>query len=312
MTVWPMSGNFASTLVLAAAATGAAIGSGAAANVLTDAGPDSKGPTPAAWSVASAVMTAAIGLAAIHRDPPMITAAVGVCFSSSVAVMTLGLGIVLVVAGRAKKETTTVVSRRAALLLPVALLAFFIGFNGAIRPATAGMLVLEGVAIFPLCVRPVSRSAWRLSSIVQLIVALALVAASGWAAMSAAEGLARGGELFRSGVLPSLVLGPVVALPMIPAVATLAESGFSTAAIDALVMLVLCNLCAVLPLLAFFHPQITIPLLTWRLDTLLLLVVGMLLLPPSIGRWSLGRREGIALIVCFVAYLMITLIATIG
>jgi hypothetical protein len=250
-------------------------------------------------------MTLAIGLAAIHHDPAM----------------TLGLGVVLVVANRAAAETPVigkgvVAGRTSSLLLPVALLTQLIGFSGIIRRSHAVMLVIEGIAIAPLCVRMIRprdvRVGVRVGGVVQLMLSIGLIALSGWAAVTAVANLAEQSELFRPAIANSLVLGPVVVLPMIPLLATMAENGMATAALETLVLFVLLNLCGVLPAIAAVHPGMTIPMLSWRLDSLLLVVIGLLLLPPAIGRWTLGKREGLALMACFVAYLMITLIATLG
>lgn len=44
------------------------------------------------------------------------------------------------------------------------------------------------------------------------------------------------------------------------------------------------------------------PVSTWRVDSVLLLVVSILLLPFAAGRMKLGRAEGMALVVLFLAY----------
>ena len=268
-----------------------------------------------AWALAFAMMTAAIGVSAIHHEPSMPTAAVGVCFSASVTAMTLALGIVLIVANRAAaqrvadRQVEAAVAGRAGTLLPVALLTMLVGFSGTLQPKHAAMLAVEGLAIVPLCLR-FGRLSINAAGVIQLLIAFGLIALSGWAAITATAGLSAGSDLFRPAVASSLVLGPIVVLPMIPMLATLAENGMATEAIETLVLLVLLNLCGVLPILAALHPGMAIPILSWRLDSLLLVVIGLLLLPPAIGRWTLGKREGVALVAGFVVYLMITLIVT--
>jgi hypothetical protein len=45
----------------------------------------------------------------------------------------------------------------------------------------------------------------------------------------------------------------------------------------------------------------------WRIDTVVLIVVGVLLLPVSIGKWRLGREEGMVLLAGYFFYLTTTL-----
>lgn len=48
----------------------------------------------------------------------------------------------------------------------------------------------------------------------------------------------------------------------------------------------------------------TYPMVTWRVDTVLLVLLGFLLLPISLGRWRLGRVEGMALIALYAIYVL--------
>lgn len=49
-------------------------------------------------------------------------------------------------------------------------------------------------------------------------------------------------------------------------------------------------------------PPVLMPLVTWRVDSVLLVVVGVLLLPIGFGRFKLGRAEGAWLILIYLAY----------
>jgi hypothetical protein len=49
-------------------------------------------------------------------------------------------------------------------------------------------------------------------------------------------------------------------------------------------------------------PHVAMPLATWRVDTVLLVVVSVMLLPIGTGRFRLGRSEGVALILLYLAY----------
>jgi hypothetical protein len=52
-------------------------------------------------------------------------------------------------------------------------------------------------------------------------------------------------------------------------------------------------------------PALVFPIIVWRIDTVVLLVLGLVLLPAAIGRWSLGKRDGVIMIFVYVAYLMV-------
>jgi hypothetical protein len=51
--------------------------------------------------------------------------------------------------------------------------------------------------------------------------------------------------------------------------------------------------------------EMVFPVLVWRVDTVALLVLGLVLLPAAIGRWTLGRRDGVIMLFVYVAYLMV-------
>jgi Ca2+/Na+ antiporter len=48
------------------------------------------------------------------------------------------------------------------------------------------------------------------------------------------------------------------------------------------------------------------PLAVWRVDTTILIVVGMMLVPVSLGRWPLRRVEGFVLTLLFFVYLVVS------
>jgi Ca2+/Na+ antiporter len=49
---------------------------------------------------------------------------------------------------------------------------------------------------------------------------------------------------------------------------------------------------------------INFPMASWRVDTVLILVMGTLLSPIAFGRWRLARLEGVILIIVYAAYLV--------
>jgi len=45
------------------------------------------------------------------------------------------------------------------------------------------------------------------------------------------------------------------------------------------------------------------PLAAWRIDTVVLAALGLLLIPAAVGRWELGRGEGLGLVIGYAIYL---------
>ena len=44
----------------------------------------------------------------------------------------------------------------------------------------------------------------------------------------------------------------------------------------------------------------------WRVDTTVLIVAGVFLLPVALGKWALNREEGMILIAAYFFYLVVT------
>jgi Ca2+/Na+ antiporter len=137
-------------------------------------------------------------------------------------------------------------------------------------------------------------------------------------------------------VAATVVLGPGLILPILGSGTTLASEGRSAEAMTAYVGLSLLNLCLLLPMVivvgyltpgihevvaALRHATtmpgsplgaiaekadaIAFPLAVWRVDTVLLVALGLMLLPAALGRWPLGRREGVGMILGYWAYLLV-------
>jgi Ca2+/Na+ antiporter len=133
------------------------------------------------------------------------------------------------------------------------------------------------------------------------------------------------------GLIALAVLSPLLVLPMLGTGAIAAHHGKLNAALGSVVGVVLLNLCLLVPLVVAAHyvNQLTVswpggdrtweairqnlrplpyPLAVWRVDTVLLIVLGLLLVPVSLGRWSLTRLEGLALAFVYAAYLVVSTI----
>jgi Ca2+/Na+ antiporter len=343
----PLSDELASFLLLG----GAAVAGYAAVRGAVDALIASDDPAPARRAMLHSTMTAIVSFAAIFHHPALLDIAVGAPFAAVMAALTLALGVVLFVAmprdpSHRHSAARPQIHRVWAFILPTGLLTLLIGFSGELSPTSAVILASEGVAVLIVGMgsrkrEPITQALTDVNSIesykrppghrglvvLQLILSVLLAVAAGWGMVQGAAGLKLHDPAFRPGVAAVLALGPAIVLPMIPPLATLAEHGRRDDATTAIVGFSLINLCAVLPLIVFAWRLLQIaapttqpseaialpfPLLVWRLDTVLLCTVGLLLLPTAIGRWTLSRLEGAGLVGVYVLYLFLTLIISHG
>src|SRR5258706_15089270 len=147
-----------------------------------------------------------------------------------------------------------------------------------------------------------------------------LAMAGAWFAVKGTIGLGHLRVHPPPGVVAATLWSFLLALPMIQSGRQLALAGASWGPLTGLVGVVLLNLCVLLPMIAlapyvsaFFRgfryehrllidwagmsPNRTVfPLAPWRVDTVVLIVLSVLQLPVAVGKWNLGRGEGMMLI----------------
>jgi Ca2+/Na+ antiporter len=181
----------------------------------------------------------------------------------------------------------------------------------------------------PLPVRP----AWLDVAEVALSVVLALV--GGWAAVTLAARAAATIPLVSTRLVAVAVLTPLLCLPMLAAAPPERAPSHTSSMASTLVALALLNLCCLVPLLtiawlvgggivaaaAATHgtyasnlivaagahaPAMPFPLATWRIDAVVLAVLGFAMVPVSLGRWQLGRWESIGLVAGYALYLAVS------
>jgi hypothetical protein len=167
--------------------------------------------------------------------------------------------------------------------------------------------------------------------IVQLILVAALLWFGGW---GITRGAVRTSSALR-GLSTSGMAGSIISLalvmPMMYGTWRQADGGRGWVPVTTQIGVVLLNLCALLPVLILLPylaniapfiahwagdslaPRGGLPTLLlfpspmWRIDNVVLIVVGILLLPVSIGKWRLGREEGMILLAGYFFYLTTTL-----
>lgn len=171
--------------------------------------------------------------------------------------------------------------------------------------------------------------------VVVLIAELTLIAVLLWlGAWSITQGTVRTASQLR-GMSTSAMAGSIVSLalvlPMTYGTWRRSAGACGWSPVTTQVGVVLLNLCALLPALillpylAVHVPKVSawagdamlwndrlpklliFPTPMWRIDNVVLIVVGVLLLPVAIGKWSLGREEGLVLIAGYFFYLTATI-----
>lgn len=363
------SANKAAALLLAIAVVGCYAASRAAAEALVGRRWSGLAQAMGLW-----IPTALVVLIAVVTRPAEI--AISVIFGTSVAALTLVLGIITISAraARAGANGSAIAvpgSRRLwGFVLPAALIALLIGFSGGVGWAHVAVLAIEGLALLSLWSQqtnapearvagsaapkalPTGSPIWRATLLVFAIVAGGIGA---WAGIRAAVDI--GAELGLPGVglSTALMLGPALVLPLIGSGAALAHEGAYDRAVEMTIGMVLLNLCVLFPLCAalwlsrpmwsglLFQPpsrtasvvddegpatspstapatapststptQTTsqfvqrlfpYPMRVWRVDTVLLVAVGLFLLPAAFGRWTITPAEGGILLAVYVIYM---------
>jgi len=170
----------------------------------------------------------------------------------------------------------------------------------------------------------------------ELVLGIGLTCLGAWLAAHFTIAASRQVQALSGTAVATVVLGPGLVLSMLGRGATLAADGRAGESISAYVTLTLLNLCLLLPIViilgylvpgtreiasSIWHTHtvpsaalslivdnakpIIYPLPVWRLDTVLLVVLGLILVPSAMGRWQLGRREGIGIILAYWTYLLI-------
>ncbi|HEX8913928.1 MAG TPA: hypothetical protein VF796_16385, partial [Humisphaera sp.] len=148
-------------------------------------------------------------------------------------------------------------------------------------------------------------------------------------------------KMLRAGVLVAGAVGPALTLPLLAAGTDLAQRGRAGDGCSAFVGVALLNVFLLVPAVVFggwvrsinggvvllpeepFNgtgvrpwldeifelvgrvPSTPLPMAVWRVDTVVLTIAGLLLVPVAAGRWRLGRLEAIVLLVGYAIYLAV-------
>jgi len=270
-------------------------------------------------------------VAAILMGRPDIATAV--LFGTSVAFLSLVLGMATFLT---PLHVLPPSKRVWPFVLPAALLALMAGFSGHLNWWHAGMLLALGGAFLLVWLEsteaPDSASESRPDSGMATVVMILVIVFTALGGYLAVQGALRSSEvgsrthLATPGTLAATVLSPLLALPTLGTASAVAQRGHPGRALTALVGTVLLNLCALLPMaivLRYIFPlgihddtfkhfrmswdnanALPYDMAAWRIETVILIVLGFALVPVSMGRWPIGRLESTLLVLGYAVYIV--------
>jgi cation:H+ antiporter len=271
--------------------------------------------------------------------------ALGIIFGTSVAVLTSVVGSLCLSAPVGPAPARW--KRLWPFTLAAALIIFISGFNGLLTWKHGLALAIEGLVILSLWIDSTSEHDWggsiadarpdmlvpRAAEWMAGITSLTLALGGAWLATHGAMELQHLRGQISPGSVAASLFSLVLASPMVQSGRQLALAGASWIPMTANIGVVLLNLCLLLPVMALYPyaeaifravqfehrpflnwasyaPQVTIfPLASWRIDTVVLMIVSVLFLPVSVGKWNLGREEGIVLIIGYCVYVLAVMVA---
>ncbi|HZZ43412.1 MAG TPA: hypothetical protein VFE58_10785 [Tepidisphaeraceae bacterium] len=298
-------------------------------------------PSPGRRAFAHHLPIAAITIAAILLHQPIL--AIATLFGTSVASLALGCGSIAL-SSNTVIDPPPIWRRLWPFTVVVAILSFLVGLTGTLEPTHAILFFAEGIVLFllwqdhPSSPTPDAPTPRRRIRPILLFLSILLTVVGAWATSRGAIDLSHTARFVTLGTVAATMISPMLILPMLGTGVTLAERGSPAAAVTTHIAIPFLNLCLWLPILiagTYLYPapppppmpttqpttqpatqpeespelppapQLLFPILTWRLDTIVLLVLGLVLLPPAINRWPLARRDGIFMLLIYVAYLMV-------
>jgi Ca2+/Na+ antiporter len=264
--------------------------------------------------------------------------AIAVIFGTSVALLTLVLGMATFLT---PLQALPPSKRVWPFVLPAALLALMAGFSGHLTWWHAGMLLAIGGAVLLLWLEspegsdgssenhPDARTA-----VIVMFLVVAFTILGGYLAVQGtiqSSDISSRTHLVTRGTLAATILSPLLALPTLGTSSAVAQRGYPGRALTALVGTVLLNLCLLLPIaILLWYPihwspihgslhiadrtdffalwdtanALPYDIAAWRIETVILIVLGFALVPISMGQWAIGRLESTLLVFGYGVYIV--------
>jgi Ca2+/Na+ antiporter len=248
--------------------------------------------------------------------------ALAIVLGTSVGCLSLIQGSVILVAPGS--EAPANLRRLWPFVVPATLLVFMAGFAGVLTRAHAGIFLVEGLALLmawngrgdPSVDRAISAMEGKSLNLWLLGIAGVVSIGGSLVALWGARQISEPYPMPAADLVVPAILGPILIIPAWVAEISHAHVHKQPAvATTTAVGIVLLNLCLLLPVMVLISvwkgqgPMIY-SILSWRVDTVVLLVFGFILLPPALGRWRLGVAEGITLVGLYVVYVLMGIIVS--
>ena len=268
--------------------------------------------------------------------------AVALVFGSSVACLSLVMGLSSYVGPMAQPLPP---GRRVwALVVPASILLLLAGFHGSLTWFHAIVLIVMGGAVLGVWTAPPSAAEHefpfakaavpRHSPGPMILLAVCLAGVGAWAAVRGAEATAEHHRILSAELLAATVLSPLLLLPALGSATLAAQRGQMGQIVTSLCGTVILNLCALLPAIILIDylagglaqwrtshslgaafganaDPTPFPLVTWRVDAVVLLMLACILVPIAAGRWVPARFESMLLVLAYAIYELAHLVLTV-
>jgi len=291
------------------------------------------GADPGRRAVGQWLPIAATAIGAILLKQPEM--AVSVILGTSVASLALLPGLIVLASAN---EALPSNPRAWPFILPAALLPLMAGFSGHLGWGHAVAMLLLGAMVLMVWLHDRQDASVPSTSIGTsrsglVIVGIALAIGGAYLAVKATVAASNETRLFSPALVASIILNPLLMMPTIGTASTLAQNGHTGRALSAMVGTALLNLCLLLPIAILLHvglqsadklkaiqttrdllnqlsaAALPYPMAAWRIDNVLLVVLGFAAIPVAMGRWAISRLDGVLLALGFLAYLIATAFA---
>ena len=233
-------------------------------------------------------------------------------------------------------ETPPELPRLWILAVPVTLITFIMGLAGKFTWIHAVILLVEGAVLLPLWTQSppaAEKPHWAsrfLLRPINFILALGLAIVGGHFATHGTILMAAANPRFApADVMITVGLAVLLGVAMLFESLVLADRHQTPVAISSSVAVVLLNLCLLLPIVILLGavnidfsnpahpifngitavPPLVFPSATWRIDNVFLLILSVILIPSSLGRWKISSAESFVMVFAFLAYLLAEIFA---